>query len=150
MSKLTVSAAVQQVIAKRESFPNQFLTPPARVANEFKAQFVDGVAVVTFDFTNATTSEATAKTEKNNGKLIVSVTPLSKCGDISTMALRLSLDDATKIIDSNVATWNIRHSVNPSADGKIMYDQFTAESPVIAAPATNQAAPIATPATATT
>ena len=152
MNKLTVSAAVSAVISKRENFPSQFLTPPARVANEFKANFVDNVATITFDFTHATTTEVVAKTEKNNGKLIVSVTPLSKCGDHSTMALRLSLDDATKIIDSGVSTWVIRHSTNPSADGKIMYDQFTAENPVnVAAPAnTTQAAPIATPATATT
>jgi len=150
IAKLTVSTALAQLFNKMATFPNSFLTPPTVVAPDFLAGFVDSKANVTFDFTQATYSENVAKTVANNGKLIPQVFPLATCGDKSTTALRLSAADTKKIVDSGVSTWVIAHSKNPSADGRIMYDQFVAVSPVgtpanVTATNTPAAAPITAP-----
>ena len=148
IAKLTVSTALKQLFDKMATFPNSFLTPPTVVDPAFLLNFHDGKANVTFDFTQATYSENVAKTVANNGKLIPQVFPLATCGDKSTTALRLSAADTKKIVESGVAVWVIAHSKNPSADGKIFYDQFVAVSPVAPANVTTTNTPAAAPITA--
>ena len=143
-----VSPALAHVVNILAIFPNSFLTTPAVVANDFLAVVVDGNANVSFDCTQATYSENVAKTFANIGKLIPQVFPLATCGDKSTTALRLSAADTKKIVDSGVSTWVIAHSKNPSADGKIFYDQFVAVSPVAPANVTTTNTPAAAPITA--
>lgn len=145
MSKLPVSAEVAQLLNQFAAMPDAFVTPPTLVGEDIKAQFVDGIATATFDFTSAGTTNAKVRKEGANlGKNVAAVTPKVTIGDAVTTNMRIPVGDALKIINSGVATWKVSYKLSEPDGAGRRYDNFSVVSPV-GVPAN---APIAAPVAA--